>query len=113
MACLLCFGMTSLIAQLYDNLSTRTMSLSRLFGFVFLAGLGLAAQPIYPDNAALSTCPGYKVSNVKTTSQGVTADLALAGKACNVYGTDIDKLRLVATYETGKYISDVDALELY
>lgn len=89
------------------------MTLSRLFGFVFLVGSGLAAQPSYPDNAVLSTCPGYKVSNVKTTSQGLTADLTLAGKACNVYGTDIDKLRLEVTYETGKCISDVDAHELY
>jgi alpha-glucosidase len=43
-----------------------------------------------------SVCPGYKVTNVASTPLGLTADLILAGDACNVYGNDIEALRLVA-----------------
>ncbi|EMC98792.1 glycoside hydrolase family 31 protein [Baudoinia panamericana UAMH 10762] len=39
-------------------------------------------------------CPGYKASNVQRTAYGLTATLALAGQACNVYGTDIETLAL-------------------
>ncbi|KAI0384220.1 glycoside hydrolase family 31 protein [Hypomontagnella monticulosa] len=62
-------------------------------------------QPIIPnivDPQAIdpqSVCPGYKASNVKTTSNGITADLTLAGDACNVYGTDIESLSLVVEYQ--------------
>jgi hypothetical protein len=51
----------------------------------------------------LASCPGYKASNVKTTSSSLTADLSLAGKACNVYGTDLTDLTLSVVYETGEY----------
>lgn len=50
----------------------------------------------------LASCPGYKASNVKTTSSSLTADLSLAGKACNVYGTDLTDLTLSVVYETGE-----------
>lgn len=48
------------------------------------------------------TCPGYKATNVKI-NQGhiVSADLNLAGPACNIYGTDLDGLVLEVDYETG------------
>lgn len=76
-----------------------------------LAVLWLLAQPItaailprdYPSNNPLKGCPGYKASNVKTSPAGLTADLKLAGSACNVYGTDLDNLVLQVTYETGKF----------
>ncbi|KAJ5216987.1 hypothetical protein N7468_009995 [Penicillium chermesinum] len=47
---------------------------------------------------AQSVCPGYKASNVKNTTQGVTATLTLAGKPCNVYGTDVESLNLSIEY---------------
>lgn len=53
----------------------------------------------------LASCPGYKASNIKTSNTGLTADLTLAGKACNVYGTDLTQLTLTVTYETGKYFA--------
>ncbi|KAI6084922.1 glycoside hydrolase family 31 protein [Hypoxylon rubiginosum] len=62
-------------------------------------------QPVIPniiDPEAIdpqSVCPGYKASNVKTTSSGLIADLILAGEACNVYGTDIEALSLVVEYQ--------------
>lgn len=48
---------------------------------------------------AQELCPGYTATNVKTTDGGLTADLSLAGKACNVYGTDIEHLSLTVEYQ--------------
>ena len=45
-------------------------------------------------------CPGYKAINVKKSENGVTADLTIAGRACNVYGNDITDLLLTVTYQT-------------
>lgn len=65
---------------------------------------GLASAAILPRddtaNDKLAGCPGYRASNVKTTASGMTADLTLAGKACNVYGDDLKDLTLSVTYET-------------
>ena len=52
----------------------------------------------------LASCPGHKASNVKTTGSSLTADLSLAGAACNVYGDDLTSLTLSVTYETGQYL---------
>ncbi|KAI1810462.1 glycoside hydrolase family 31 protein [Poronia punctata] len=46
-----------------------------------------------------SVCPGYKLASVVETKLGVTADLVLAGDACNVYGNDIEWLSLVVEYQ--------------
>lgn len=62
-------------------------------------------QPIIPnvvDPEAInpqSVCPGYRAFNVKSTSNGFTADLTLAGDACNVYGNDIESLSLIVEYQ--------------
>lgn len=48
----------------------------------------------------LASCPGYAASNVQTSSTGLTADLTLAGTACNVYGDDLQNLTLTVAYET-------------
>ena len=71
---------------------------------------GLVATGLFVANASAAAlasrsataCPGYKATNVKT-KQGsiVSADLTLAGAACNVYGTDLDNLVLQVDYETG------------
>lgn len=50
----------------------------------------------------VSSCPGYAASNVETSSNGLTADLLLAGDACDAYGEDLEDLLLEVTYETGK-----------
>jgi alpha-glucosidase len=50
----------------------------------------------------LAQCPGYKASNIKTGKSTLTADLKLAGKACNAYGTDLTSLTLEVEYESGK-----------
>ncbi|KAI4600948.1 hypothetical protein KJ359_013111 [Pestalotiopsis sp. 9143b] len=53
-----------------------------------------------------SVCPGYTASNVVETANGITADLTLAGAACNVYGNDIEELILTVEYQ------DVDRLHV-
>lgn len=49
---------------------------------------------------AQQVCPGYTASNVRESDNGVTADLTLAGPACNVYGTDIHDLVLDVQYQS-------------
>jgi alpha-glucosidase len=49
-----------------------------------------------------NVCPGYAASNIVKTDSGLTADLTLAGTACNVYSDDIADLKLVVEYQTGK-----------
>ena len=56
----------------------------------------------YPSDDALAACPGYKASNVESTATGLTADLSLAGEACDVYGTDLKNLVLEVSYDTGE-----------
>lgn len=49
------------------------------------------------------SCPGYKASNVvKDGNAIVSADLSLAGTACNVYGTDLTDLKLQVEYQTSE-----------
>ncbi|KAK4543376.1 hypothetical protein LTR36_005519 [Oleoguttula mirabilis] len=60
----------------------------------------LLARQSSNDTADLSACPGYKASNVHTSSTGLTASLTLAGTACNAYGTDLTDLTLTVEYQT-------------
>ena len=55
----------------------------------------LQARAGDPEN-----CPGYAASNVVKTDSTLTADLTLAGDACNVYSEDIKDLKLVVEYQT-------------
>jgi alpha-glucosidase len=48
---------------------------------------------------AQAVCPGYIAKDVSQTASGLTAILSLAGKACNVYGTDIATLNLTVEYQ--------------
>ena len=50
-------------------------------------------------------CPGYKASNVKEGDNSLTADLSLAGKPCNTYGTDLKNLKLLVEYQTGRFLT--------
>ncbi|KAI1806571.1 glycoside hydrolase family 31 protein [Daldinia bambusicola] len=64
--------------------------------------VGLPIIPNIVDPQAINAqtvCPGYVASNVKNTTNGFTADLTLAGEACNVYGTDIEALSLTVEYQ--------------
>ncbi|MBE3109428.1 MAG: hypothetical protein IMZ46_02780 [Acidobacteria bacterium] len=48
----------------------------------------------------LSACPGYKVTEQHETESGFTAQLSLAGQACDVYGIDLPELRLEVEHQT-------------
>ncbi|KAI0792610.1 alpha-glucosidase [Abortiporus biennis] len=52
------------------------------------------------EPATLDACPGYNATNIVSHGSTLSADLVLAGKACNIFGTDIPKLKLAVTYET-------------
>jgi alpha-glucosidase len=67
-----------------------------------LLGLLGVAAATWVDPAILDACPGYKAVNVQSDESTLTADLSLAGKGCNVFGTDIQKLKLEVAYETGE-----------
>lgn len=58
----------------------------------------------YPDYNLLADCPGYSASNIKKSSNSLTADLKLAARGCNAYGEDLKDLTLEVTYESGKWI---------
>jgi alpha-glucosidase len=53
--------------------------------------------------AELVDCPGYTASNIVKTDSSLTADLTLAGTACNTYGDDLTNLKLVVEYQTSKF----------
>jgi alpha-glucosidase len=50
----------------------------------------------------LSKCPGYAASNVVVTETSLTADLKLDGAKCNVYGDDLEELKLVVEHQTSE-----------
>jgi alpha-glucosidase len=69
--------------------------------------LGLAApvlgSAVIPRQSLNDTCPGYIASNVVDNGSKLTADLTLAGPACNLYGQDLVDLRLEVEYQTSKH----------
>jgi alpha-glucosidase len=72
------------------------------------ADVGAPLLPNVKDPEAVDpqlVCPGYSASNVIRTDAGLTATLKLAGKACNVYGTDIEFLNLTVEYQSADRLS--------
>lgn len=62
------------------------------------------AAALLPPQESPSSCPGYKASNVKSNNGSiVSADLNFAGTPCNVYGTDLDNLKLLVEYQTRRF----------
>lgn len=60
----------------------------------------LAVLALFKLTICQSNCPGYSASNVQVSDTGLTADLSLAGAACNIYGTDLVNLTLTVEYQT-------------
>ncbi|KAF5371361.1 hypothetical protein D9615_009680 [Tricholomella constricta] len=48
----------------------------------------------------VSTCPGYTLHSLVETKIGFSAQLNLAGNACNAFGDDISELTIQVSYET-------------
>lgn len=67
-----------------------------------LLGAALASDLTKRQSGSLDNCPGYTATNVQDEGGRVTANLALAGTACNVYGDDLTDLRLEVEYQTGR-----------
>ncbi|EFQ92396.1 hypothetical protein PTT_10509 [Pyrenophora teres f. teres 0-1] len=65
------------------------------------------------SRAAVDNCTGYSASNVVKTDSSLTADLTLAGAACNLYSEDIKDLKLVVEYQTNErlHVKIYDAAE--
>ena len=59
-----------------------------------------SALATYVDPNVLDACPGYNAIDVQQTRGGLTAQLVLRDKPCNVFGDDIEKLLLTVEYET-------------
>ena len=66
-----------------------------------LCFLGVYVSAVYVDPTVLDACPGYIATNVEVRGDGLTANLVLGGKPCNVFGNDIQNLTLSVVYETG------------
>lgn len=64
------------------------------------AGLNSLTTLSLANAQSIDHCPGYNATNISNTNNGFTADLVLAGAACNVYGPDLQKLSLSVVYET-------------
>ena len=70
--------------------------------------LGQVDSALQPrQNYDLSKCPGYEASNIVKTRSSLTADLKLAGDACNVYSEDLRDLKLLVEYQTSMCPSNV------
>jgi alpha-glucosidase len=76
-------------------------TLSKTLALLGLLGVVAAT---WVDPTVLDACPGYKAGNIQSDGTTLTADLTLAGKACNVFGADIQQLKLEVTYETGSSV---------
>lgn len=67
----------------------------------FLLLVPLVGGMVINPRTSEQECPGYIASNVQESANSLTADLSLAGKPCNTYGTDLDNLKLLVEYQTG------------
>lgn len=62
----------------------------------------LAGAAVIGSRQNSQHCPGYKATNVQEGSNSLEADLVLAGKPCNTYGSDLESLKLLVEYQTGR-----------
>ena len=55
---------------------------------------------LYSETLRTDHMIGYSLTSLKNTEYGLTADLSLAGEACNAFGLDISNLTIEVTYES-------------
>ena len=88
--------------------STATATFKPQFTVPASADYGANLLPNIQDPEAVdvqTVCPGYTASDVAQNDYGFTALLTLAGKACNVYGTDVEALNLTVAYQNADRLS--------
>lgn len=90
--------------ELSQSYPDTQLTMAVLLAWALLAISAVSSSSILPraSKDPLTACPGYKASNIKTSSSTLTADLTLAGPACNIYGDDLKSLTLQVVYETSK-----------
>lgn len=69
---------------------------------IFLLAPIVGASVLNP-RSDLNECPGYKALNVNEQGSTLTADLVLNGDPCDVYGQDLQSLKLLVEYQTGEH----------
>ncbi|KAF2098633.1 putative sucrase-isomaltase [Rhizodiscina lignyota] len=64
-------------------------------------------------SGSIDSCPGYVAGITGKSATSLTANLTLAGDACNVYGDDIRDLQLLVEYQSGNrlHVKIYDAAE--
>lgn len=72
-----------------------------------LPALAISVAQRRVSSASIDDCPGYTASNVQDDGGRVTANLALAGKACNLFSNDLTDLKLEVEYQTGRSVVEV------
>lgn len=75
-------------------------------------GFVSGAAVIKRQDAPIDSCPGYAASNVVIGDSSLTADLKLAGDACNVYGDDLADLKLEVEYQSSMQLSTYKNIKL-
>lgn len=87
-----------------DKSRLPKMLLKALYGLVLLWSVSSAA--VFQTQAAgnIDDCPGYSASNIVNKGTGLIAKLTLAGPACNIYGADVQNLRLLVNYDSSASI---------
>ena len=80
--------------------------------------LGLASTvfgsvlPRQNSDSSLDDCPGYSATNIQDDGFKLSADLSLAGTACDIYGDDLTELRLEVEYQTGALQPHMDLKQI-
>ncbi|GLI81145.1 hypothetical protein PoHVEF18_009517 [Penicillium ochrochloron] len=69
-------------------------------GSLLLLLAPLVGAALLESRGSPEECPGYKVVNVREQGHSFEADLTIAGDHCDVYGTDLENLKLFVEYQT-------------
>lgn len=84
-----------------SSLLTMPASSTTLLQGVFLLASSLFRWGTAVPLRRADDCPGYRASNVIRVDNSITADLTLAGAACNLHSQDLTDLKFLAEWQTG------------
>ncbi|KAJ3982734.1 glycoside hydrolase family 31 protein [Lentinula detonsa] len=72
----------------------------RIIPFLCAITFASSTSATWIEPSILDACPGYNLTNAVSQGATFTANLVLAGIACNVFGTDLEILNLTVTYQS-------------
>ncbi|KAJ8583907.1 hypothetical protein M405DRAFT_827759 [Rhizopogon salebrosus TDB-379] len=87
-----------LLGILYALAPTVCASLSHIQRAAVGSEFAASSATSYSMN--VTNCPGYALGSLQESDIGLTAQLTLAGPACNAYGLDISYLSIEVTYQS-------------